>query len=385
MKFLQISDPSDTLPISYRLMQLFGLGRSESFKWLFWFQCIAFFLFSIVTRLIMKAEDTVTIVRLGSERVFTMSLFAQILGLYVRRSRLYELMDSLRECTAKPYSDEILTFFLRTNRAINNFSVVYCKYFIAVYFLYETMPSVATCFIYFNNKRNQNETPEEYVIPTEMKYFYNLDIRHNLLHYSIYFVVVSMLAVTSALSLCTKGVVDFAAIKYTAMIFQMTAMQIRQLPRQISQPQLFSIIESHQATLRCSKKLHQALSLSLLFQLAFCSAMGCLMLFYILLMGFDSRILNLALLLFIVILETYAYCTLGTQLTEKSGEVLQALQSLAWYEQPVSIQKQLLVMIRRSQMPTVLTAGKLIPVNIAQFSAMVQKSYSFYLVLKDMF
>lgn len=169
--------------------------------------------------------------------------------------------------------------------------------------------------------------------------FYNLDIRHNLLHYSIYFVVVSMLAVTSALSLCTKGVVDFAAIKYTAMIFQMTAMQIRQLPRQISQPQLFSIIESHQATLRCSKKLHQALSLSLLFQLAFCSAMGCLMLFYILLMvrllhkfilkarnlrrrfpilqGFDSRILNLALLLFIVILETYAYCTLGTQLTEK--------------------------------------------------------------------
>ncbi|XP_050082833.1 uncharacterized protein LOC126569637 [Anopheles aquasalis] len=384
MKFLQIDDPSDTLPISYRLMQLFGLGRDEQFKCLYWFQCIMFFLFSIVTRLIMEAEDTVTIVRLGSERVYAISLFSHILGLYVRRSRLYELMDSLRECTAKTHSEEIFSFFLRTNRTINNFSVLYCRYFIGMFILYETMPSVATFFVYFSNKRNLNATPEEYVIPTEMN-FYNLDIRYNLLHYSIYFAVVSMLVVTSSVSLCTKGVVDFSAIKFTAMIFEMTAMQIRQLPRQISQPQLLSIIESHQATLRCSKKLQQALSLSLLFQLAFCSAMGCLMLFYILLMGFDSRIFNLALLLFIVTLETYAYCTLGTQLTEKSDEVLQALQSLAWYEQPVAIQKQLLVMIQRSQMPTVLTAGKLIPVNIAQFGAMVQKSYSFYLVLKDLF
>ncbi|XP_058064613.1 odorant receptor 7a-like [Anopheles bellator] len=220
--------------------------------------------------------------------------------------------------------------------------------------------------------------------------FYYLDIRYNLLHYSAYIVVVTVLSATSSLLLCTKDVVDFTAVKCTSMVFRITAMKVRQLPRHISAPDLQKVIASHQAVLRCAKTLQQALSLSLLFQLAFCSAIWVLMLFYILLMvrngyGFDSRILNLVLLLMIVTSETYVYCILGTNLTEQSDEVVNALQELAWYEQPVSIQKQLLLMIRRSQEPTVLTAGKLIPVNIAQFSAMVQKSYSFYLVLKDLF
>ncbi|XP_049548416.1 odorant receptor 43a-like [Anopheles darlingi] len=67
------------------------------------------------------------------------------------------------------------------------------------------------------------------------------------------------------------------------------------------------------------------------------------------------------------------------------NEILLALQELPWYEQPVKIQKQILLMIRRSQVPTVLSAGKLVSVNIALFSSMIQKTYSLYLVMKDIF
>uniref|UniRef100_A0AAG5CW07 Uncharacterized protein n=1 Tax=Anopheles atroparvus TaxID=41427 RepID=A0AAG5CW07_ANOAO len=50
-----------------------------------------------------------------------------------------------------------------------------------------------------------------------------------------------------------------------------------------------------------------------------------------------------------------------------------------------AIKFQIMFMIQRSQKPMVLTASKLLPVNIAQFGDIVQKSYSFYLVLKNRF
>ncbi|XP_058064614.1 uncharacterized protein LOC131214253 [Anopheles bellator] len=169
MKFLQIDDPRDTLPISCRLLHLFGLGRDERFKWLFWFQCLLYLVFNIITRFIMDIEDTVTLVRLGAETLFVTSLFAQMLALYVRRVNLYDLIDMLRECTREPCSDEISTFFVRTNGALNKFSIAYCRYFMVVFILYQTMPPIATWVVYLRNRSKQNETPEEYIIPTEMK------------------------------------------------------------------------------------------------------------------------------------------------------------------------------------------------------------------------
>lgn len=62
-----------------------------------------------------------------------------------------------------------------------------------------------------------------------------------------------------------------------------------------------------------------------------------------------------------------------------------ALQQLSWYDQPVPIQRQILLMIRRSQTPLILRAGKLFSANVVQFGDIVQKSYSFFLVLKNVF
>ncbi|XP_053667191.1 odorant receptor 49b-like [Anopheles marshallii] len=178
---------------------------------------------------------------------------------------------------------------------------------------------------------------------------------------------------------------DVSVIRTTCLMFEVTAKQIHELKEHISQAQLSTVIESHRNTLLCAQCLQDTLNLSLLVQLTFCSAIWCLMLFYILLMGFDSRILNVLILLLIVTVETYMYCTLGTQLTDKGNEVLMALQQLAWYNQSIAIQKQILFMISRSQKPIILTAGKLFCANVLQFSEMVQKSYSFYLVLKNVF
>uniref|UniRef100_A0A8W7P872 Odorant receptor n=1 Tax=Anopheles coluzzii TaxID=1518534 RepID=A0A8W7P872_ANOCL len=404
MKLFQIDDPREVVPIGCRLLKLFGLGRDEKLKLLYWVQCVFYLVFSIIPRVLVQIDDTIMLLRLGSELAFVSYLYCQILGLYFRRSYLYRLVDLLQTCINKQYSESIDQFVIKSNAKINKLSVTCCKYFTIAYVLYCAMPPIASIIVYVRNQRNKTAEPEEFIISSEMNLYY-LNIRFNLLHFSFYTIVICLLTITSAGSLCIKDIMDVAVIKTTCLLFQTTAMQIRELKDNISQAQLSVVIKSHRDTLLCAQYLQEALNLSLLFQLTFCSLIWCLMMFYILLMvragsclnhdltktslisfqGFDSRILNVLILLLIVTVETYTYCTLGTQLTDKGEEVLMALQQLAWYDQSISIQKQLLFMIRRSQKPIILSAGKIFYANVLQFSEMVQKSYSFYLVLKNVF
>nr|XP_040239470.2 uncharacterized protein LOC120959846 [Anopheles coluzzii] len=384
MKLFQIDDPREVVPIGCRLLKLFGLGRDEKLKLLYWVQCVFYLVFSIIPRVLVQIDDTIMLLRLGSELAFVSYLYSQILGLYFRRSYLYRLVDLLQTCINKQYSESIDQFVIKSNAKINKLSVTCCKYFTIAYVLYCAMPPIASTVVYVRNQRNKTAEPEEFIISSEMNLYY-LNIRFNLLHFSFYTIVICLLTITSAGSLCIKDIMDVAVIKTTCLLFQTTAMQIRELKDNISQAQLSVVIKSHRDTLLCAQYLQEALNLSLLFQLTFCSLIWCLMMFYILLMGFDSRILNVLILLLIVTVETYTYCTLGTQLTDKGEEILMALQQLAWYDQSISIQKQLLFMIRRSQKPIILSAGKIFYANVLQFSEMVQKSYSFYLVLKNVF
>uniref|UniRef100_A0A182KBW4 Odorant receptor n=1 Tax=Anopheles christyi TaxID=43041 RepID=A0A182KBW4_9DIPT len=384
MKLLQIDNPRAVVPVGCRLLKLFGLGRDEKLKLLYWVQCVFYLVFSIITRVLVKIDDTVMLLRLGAELAFVSYLYSHTLGLYFRRVSLYRLVDLLQQCTNKRYSETIDQFLLASNAKINKFSITCCKYFLLMYVLYCAMPAIASTAVYIRNRRNQTEQPEEFIISSEMNFYY-LDIRYSLLHYSFYTIIICLLSLTSSSSLCIKDIMDVAVIKATSLMFQVTAMQIRELRDQITQAELNNVIRSHRDTLLCAQWLQDALNMSLLIQLTFCSLIWCLMMFYILMMGFDSRILNVVILLLIVTVETYTYCKLGTQLTDKGEEVLVALQQLAWYNQPVPIQKQILFMIRRSQKPIVLSAGNLFYANVRQFSEMVQKSYSFYLVLKNVF
>uniref|UniRef100_A0A182UAQ6 Uncharacterized protein n=1 Tax=Anopheles melas TaxID=34690 RepID=A0A182UAQ6_9DIPT len=378
MKLFQIDDPREVVPIGCRLLKLFGLGRDEKLKLLYWVQCVFYLVFSLIPRVLVQIDDTIMLLRLGSELAFVSYLYCQILGLYFRRSYLYRLVDLLQTCINKQYSESIDQFVIKSNAKINKLSETCCKYFTIAYVLYCAMPPIASTVVYVRNQRNKTAKPEEFIISSEMKYvLYYLDIRFNLLHFSFYTIVICLLTITSAGSLCIKDIMDVAVIKTTCLLFQTTAMQIRELKDNISQAQLSVVIKSHRDTLLCAQYLQEALNLSLLFQLTFCSLIWCLMMFYILLMGFDSRILNVLILLLIVTVETYTYCTLGTQLTEKGEEILMALQQLAWYDQSIPIQKQLLFMIRRSQKPIILSAGKIFYANVLQFTRIIKNPSPF--------
>uniref|UniRef100_A0A1S4H1T9 Uncharacterized protein n=1 Tax=Anopheles gambiae TaxID=7165 RepID=A0A1S4H1T9_ANOGA len=376
MKFFQIDDTREILPIGCRLLMLCGLPRSGRVNRRFWLLCVFFFVFGQIPRFLIKIDEPIALVRVGAEIVYSTYMFLQLIALYARRSDLYRLIDTLQKCVENPYPDDVRAFILITRDTINKSSVMYSKCFFAVCISYIIMPFMATSAVVVRNRRNQTGERED---------FYYLDIRFNLLHYSLYFGAVSGLSVIGSLALCTKDVMDFSLIRTASMLFQATAQQIRNLPPGASQAKLEAIIHSHRSTLKCAAQLQNALNPALLIQITFCTAIWCLMLFYILLLGFTSKVMNVCLLLLVLTCETYSYCQLGTQFTSNAEEVLDELQQLARYDQSIPIQKQIYFMIHRSQTRIELTAGKLFPVNIAQFSEIVKKSYSYYLVLKDIF
>lgn len=62
-----------------------------------------------------------------------------------------------------------------------------------------------------------------------------------------------------------------------------------------------------------------------------------------------------------------------------------AIYSYPWYKEPVAIQKEIQLMILRSQKKIGITAAKFYFVDIERFGMVVQASYSYYLILKERF
>ncbi|XP_061513940.1 odorant receptor 45b [Anopheles gambiae] len=75
------------------------------------------------------------------------------------------------------------------------------------------------------------------------------------------------------------------------------------------------------------------------------------------------------LLFLFVSIETFGYCYLGTQLSQESINVGQALYASGWHEYDVQMRKHISFMIMRSQRRVGLTAAKFCFVDMEKFGA----------------
>lgn len=108
-------------------------------------------------------------------------------------------------------------------------------------------------------------------------------------------------------------------------------------------------------------------------------------------------------LFWLSLIETYGYSYLGTELSEDAKAVGHAVYDLPWYEDSAQLQRYYRLMIQRSQQNIGVTAAKFFIVGIEKFGKVfmehpnivdtyidfstlfqvVNLSYSYYLVLKD--
>ncbi|KAL1379164.1 hypothetical protein pipiens_015098 [Culex pipiens pipiens] len=97
----------------------------------------------------------------------------------------------------------------------------------------------------------------------------------------------------------------------------------------------------------------------------------------------NMNALNLLVLLILITSQTFLLCQYGNELTEESFAVATEAYNAQWTELPVDVQKGVGLILQRAQKWEGITAARFYQVNVERFGAMVQTSYSIYVVLKD--
>ncbi|XP_058819064.1 odorant receptor 85b-like isoform X2 [Topomyia yanbarensis] len=186
--------------------------------------------------------------------------------------------------------------------------------------------------------------------------------------------------------------VYYSLIKYVSLMFELVARRIRlldQLPcgatRKHRERELDVVIQQHYLALRCAELLEELISPILLAQFLGCVLVWCLLILYITMNIDNMGAINTLILCEVLAFEMLAFSFLGSELTHVSYGISDEIYSFRWYDAPISVQKKAMLISARSQKIVGVTAFKFYFVSIEQFGKAVQTTYSFYLVMKNLF
>ncbi|KAL9708404.1 hypothetical protein quinque_011922 [Culex quinquefasciatus] len=388
----------DVLPVGLQTMELIGLW-GEDRRQVAKFGAIA----SWMTLMILIPKSTLeyggegfdSFARGTAELIYfgdfisSMVIFALQRGSYVRMINI--LQDSFRKCAGEDQPESCRKAIVDFNWKIFRYSRIYACFIGSCLIFYVPLPMTATFFNYFSAAGNGTEGVE-FVLPLENK-FYWLDTRRNIWHYVIYMVLLVPAVTGSACLSTVKGTVLFTIIRYGAMIFELVSLKIADLGRgenfeegkeEYRRKQLVEIFELHKTALEYAKLLENIMSFILLSQFVNCMLISCLMMFYIS-STYGPNVVNMVILFAVLMVEVFAYCFSGDELSSKAAEVANSVAMYPWYREPVTVQKELKLMIQRAQSTIGITAGNFYYVDIKRFGVVVQTSYSYYLILKERF
>ncbi|XP_047004927.1 odorant receptor 85c-like [Schistocerca americana] len=82
--------------------------------------------------------------------------------------------------------------------------------------------------------------------------------------------------------------------------------------------------------------------------------------------------------------QIYIYCWGGHELIDEGASLSVSAYSCAWIGASRRVTTALHILMCRAQKPLILTAGKLYPVNRDTFVSLINGSYSFYALLRQM-
>ncbi|XP_038113196.1 odorant receptor 85b-like [Culex quinquefasciatus] len=82
--------------------------------------------------------------------------------------------------------------------------------------------------------------------------------------------------------------------------------------------------------------------------------------------------------------KVLAMCYTGKRLNDLAAELSFVIYDTKWYDAPLDIQQNILLMLQMSQKRVGLTAGKFYYADMESFAELVNESYSYYLIMKKM-
>ncbi|XP_058453435.1 odorant receptor 4-like [Malaya genurostris] len=218
--------------------------------------------------------------------------------------------------------------------------------------------------------------------------FYWLNIRRNSWHYFIYAGFCAPATMICTFVVALKGSLFQVIILYGSKLFDLVSKRIETMANLIDEEErrkeLREIVQLHQLALEYLSYLESTMNLILISQMMGCLFVLCLVLFYVT-SNFGVDAINIWIMLLVLLIEMTIYCFIGTDLSEKAAEVGHAMYRYPWYKDPVDMQKSVQLIIQRAQRPAGITAAKFYFVNVQRLVLTIRATFSYFLVLKDVF
>uniref|UniRef100_A0A182NZ44 Uncharacterized protein n=1 Tax=Anopheles dirus TaxID=7168 RepID=A0A182NZ44_9DIPT len=385
-------DDTAVMPLVLRLLQVIGVWDEsrDRYKYLVVFACYAFGI--VIPKVFFGYPSLEASIRGYAELILETNVFAGMLLLYLRYDHLKLLVHELRSIIRIVFRTEqppsIGDNFVQVNQHIHKNTVFYCLYMCCVCTVYCIAPLWSNYSSYNKALARDNASTFEFSLYLEQG-FYWVDPRASLLGYIVFTAFMFPMMYLCAYTGTVKVVTVFNTIKYCQTVLAIVVAKLtylKTLPETRQRTDGMSqVLELHQRALRCAELLELTLQPLLLLQFLLCILSWCTMMLHFSESGINVRFINMFLLFLFVSIETFGYCYLGTRLSDESINVGQALYDANWNEFDCGMQKKISLMIMRTQCRVGLTAAKFCFVDMEQFGAMLNMSYSLFVVLKDVF
>ncbi|EDS31931.1 conserved hypothetical protein [Culex quinquefasciatus] len=388
MEFLAAQDPFEAMPFLKKVLTVTGLGWPRRNLRKFALTLLFPWLVVLVPMLGYRFGSQVDLMIRGySELLVLFNIEIRVLIFAWKQTEFEDMLavlqgvfDQVRSYGAKSQEFKIVTV---ANQAMDKAAKAYMTFPLILLIVFLMVPLLQTTAIYVMNRRN-GTIEQDFITMTEI-HFYDLDIRRNIFHYLIYYTTRQNKTCVKGLTVSISGIVASGSIRSINLIFDLVIHKLETI-HEFSGKELHAhfaeIVNMHADALSCIRIFERLSNVAVLVQMVDTALIWICMILCVT-NNPTKNSLNLVVLLVMISSETYAFCKLGNELTEKSITVGRSAFEAQWSELPLDIQKGLSLIITRSQKWEGLTAAHFYPLSIEQFGAMVQTSYSVFVVLKE--
>ncbi|XP_050082830.1 odorant receptor 30a-like [Anopheles aquasalis] len=386
MSFFTIDKPPGVPYVVLKLLHLMGISVEERVR--YGHVLVIFLVFLVVIavpKMCFGYPDFESTVIGFAELFFQTNRFVGVLLIALYNETLTKLIRKAEGFTrdvlteAPPVAQHLISHDKQINRVLK-------AYLIAILVpanFYSNAPIAMTLWNYYG--ATGNESTIQFNLLMEEN-FYGLDIRTNLSHYLIFGAIMVPTAYLCSFVGTAKLVSLLTLIKYCTIYFQVVSLKIRDTARhQRYDTELNKIVRMHQDALEMATELKTLTAPILLMQFLLCVLVWSSMLLYFTVSGFGTQFINLFVLFLFDTTEMFGYCYLGNELSDAASEVGTVLYENGWEAESPVVQKKLQLVLFRSQNRVGIMAGKFAYMNMEQFGEIVRTTYSFFVVLRDVF
>ncbi|XP_038114385.1 uncharacterized protein LOC6031405 [Culex quinquefasciatus] len=385
--FFKLLDPMAVMPFTLRCLSFFGLRGRHPWH----FRVGMFLVLGLITvpKVVFGYRSRIDLIIRGvSELLFDALIDSRVIIFAFKRTEFERLITILRrefnKVNTLNSNSPLIKIVEISNRKIDKYCKRYVLYVMLAVSLFFWPPVAQSVTIWYHHQHDSNGTNLELVTIMEQE-FYWLDIRGNTIHYIIYIVFALPSHHYSAAFFTLSGLIMYSSIKSITTLFEVVSTRLATLHELCNDElhqELAELVKMHIDSLRCIELLENISHLGIVIQIVDCIAIWILM-FLSLNANFNLNSISLLVLLIVMTGETYTLCRLGTELSSASLAIADAIYSCHWIQMPVDVRRKLAFMMRMAQKRKGLTAANFYFVDVQQFANIAQRSYSIFIVLKD--